>query len=77
MGLSARLSNGIRSVVLPVPKEIWRNNLPTYRYPLDRSFLRRNNVKDAITDMARKALGQLPSPVAVRIKKALEKKVSD
>lgn len=45
--------------------------VPTYRYRLDRTFLHRNNIKDALTDAGRKIWRKLPSPAAVLIRKAL------
>ncbi len=47
--------------------------VPTFRYRLDRSFLRRYHLEDTAVDVARKLSGKMPKSLATAIKKILRR----
>lgn len=47
--------------------------VPIYRYRLDRSFLRRHDLKEDLSNRAREIVRKMPAPVGTAIRKALRK----
>jgi hypothetical protein len=50
--------------------------VPIVRYRLDRTLLRRHDLRETVSEMARKKLGQMPPAVQDKVRQALGKKAS-